>query len=73
MNTAAHSKDPLLWVSILLAVTGAIQASTGQLTALAAQHPVAFGIAITAISVTTAVLTVIRTNLALQHQLPPTT
>lgn len=58
MNT--NAKDPLLLLSILLAVAGAIQASTGHLSALAAQYPVGFGLAVTATSITTAVLTVLK-------------
>lgn len=55
-------KDPLLWISILLAVTGAIQASTGALSALAANYPLGFGVAMTVISVMTGVLTAIKTS-----------
>lgn len=69
-TTAAHARDPLLWVSILLAVTGSIQASTGLLSTLAAQHPVAFGLVMTGISVATGILTVIKTNLTLSGAPP---
>jgi hypothetical protein len=65
-----HAKDPLLVISVLLAITGTVQASTGLLSALAARHPLYFGLAMTAISVVTAVLTVLKTNLAMR-QTPP--
>lgn len=64
VNAQAHARDPLLWISILLAITGTVTASTGFLSNLAAQHPTAFGIAMTATSVVTAVLTVLKTQLA---------
>jgi hypothetical protein len=55
------TRDSLLWISVLLAVTGGLQASTGFLSDLAEKYPIAFGVAMTAISVTTGVLTVLRT------------
>lgn len=60
MNT--NAKDPLLILSVLLAVTGAIQASTGLLSTLASQHPIAFGVTMTLISVATAVLSVLKNH-----------
>lgn len=56
-----YARDPLLWVSVLLAATGAVQASTGLLSEVASRYPVAFGVAMTMVSVATAVLTAIKT------------
>lgn len=66
-----YAKDPLLIVSVLLAVTGAVQASTGLLSQLAEQHPVSFGLAMTAISVLTGALTAVKTYLT-NNPRPPT-
>lgn len=54
------SKDTLLWLSIALAITGTIQTQTGFLSALAAEHPTAFGAAMAGISAVTAVLTTLK-------------
>lgn len=56
-------KDPLFLVSVLLAITGTIQASTSMLSVLATKYPTAFGLAITGVSIVTAVLTAIKTQL----------
>jgi hypothetical protein len=66
-----YLKDPLLVVSVLLAVTGALQASQGFLTALVQRYPIAFGLAMTAVSCTTGVLTVLKTYLTTPR--PPDT
>ncbi len=58
-----YAKDPLLLVSVLLAVTGAVQANTGALSKLAEEYPTGFGLAMMAISVFTGVLTTIKTFL----------
>jgi hypothetical protein len=58
-----YLKDPLLLVSILLAAAGAIQANTSMLSELAAKHPTAFGLVMTAVSVVTGVLTAFKTFL----------
>lgn len=63
-----YAKDPLLSISIALAALGAVQASTGLLSELAHRYPITFGLVMTAISVSTAVLTVIKTY---QMQPPP--
>lgn len=59
-----YAKDPLLIVSVLLAVTGAFQASTNQLAPLLAKYPIAFGIAMTLVSAATGTLTVLKTFIA---------
>lgn len=61
-------RDPLLIISVLLAVTGGIQASTGALSMLADEYPLAFGLAMTAISVVTGVLTAIKNSIILQQK-----
>ncbi len=53
-------KDPLLWVSVALAITGGIQAGTGFLSSLAELYPIAFGVSMLVISIFTGVLTVIK-------------
>jgi hypothetical protein len=58
-----YAKDPLFVISLLLAVSGAIQTSTGLLSKLADQYPISFGIVMTAISATTAVLTAVKTHM----------
>lgn len=63
MNTSANAKDPLVWISVLLAITGGIQASTGLLSTVASEYPTVFGLVMTGISVTTAVLTVLKNQL----------
>lgn len=65
-----YLKDPLLLISALLAITGAVQASTGMLSALAEQYPVAFGVAMTAVSAATGVLTALKTYLISQPKRP---
>lgn len=61
-----HAKDPLLWLSCVLAALGALQASTSLLSALAAKYPITFGLVMTGISVSTAVLTIYRNAKAAQ-------
>jgi hypothetical protein len=57
-------KDPLLIVSILLAITGAIQASTGYFSDMMTAHPIRFGLGMTAVSIVTGVLTVVKSYIA---------
>jgi|WetSurMetagenome_2_1015567.scaffolds.fasta_scaffold857589_2 hypothetical protein len=64
-------KDPLFLVSILLAITGGVQANTGQLSALATEYPTAFGLVMSTISIVTAVLTAVKTMLLNQPKDPP--
>lgn len=56
-------KDPLFVVSLLLAITGAIQSSQGLLTELIQRYPVAFGLSMMGVSILTAVLTVIKSTI----------
>lgn len=59
-----YFKDPLLLVSVLLAITGGLQASQGLLSEAIKQHPIGFGIAMTITSCVTGALTVLKTALA---------
>lgn len=53
-------KDPLLLVSIALAITGGFQASNGFLSALAEEHPTLFGLTMMGVSIFTGILTTIK-------------
>lgn len=55
-----YTKDPLLWISILLAMAGGVQANTGYLSDLATKHPTAFGLTMTGISILTGALTALK-------------
>jgi hypothetical protein len=55
-----YLKDPLLWISILMAIFGSVQSATGLLTLFAEAYPIAFGIAMTAISAITGSLTALK-------------
>lgn len=55
-----YLKDPLLWISILMAIFGSIQSATGLLSLFAEAYPLAFGLCMTAISAVTGVLTVLK-------------
>ena len=59
-----HAKDPLLGLSVLLAILGALQASQGLLTQLIEKYPTTFGISMTVISCAVAGLTVYRNVIA---------
>lgn len=65
-----YTKDPLLIVSVVLAATGAVQASTNLLSPLLQKYPTGFGLAMTGVSMVTATLTALKTYLASR---PPTT
>lgn len=58
-----YAKDPLLLVSVLLAVTGAVQANTGLLSKAAEEYPTTFGLVMMAVSITTGALTAVKTFL----------
>lgn len=69
----AYAKDPLLLVSVLLAVAGAVQANTGLLSKIAEQYPTAFGLVMMGISVSTGALTAIKTYLVANPRPPAPT
>ncbi len=57
-------KDPLLWVSVFMAITGGIQAGTGFLSPLTEQYPIASGLVMLGVSIATGVLTVVKSFLS---------
>jgi hypothetical protein len=65
-----YAKDPLLIVSVLLAATGAVQASTNYLAPLLTKYPTAFGLAMTTISIVTGTLTALKTFIANRPSTP---
>lgn len=67
----SYAKDPLLIVSVLLAVTGAVQANTGLLSKLAEEYPTGFGLAMMLVSITTGALTAFKTFLLNKPTPPP--
>lgn len=57
-----HLTDPLTIISVLLAITGAVQGAGGLLTPLMTKYPMQFGIGMTIVSTLTGVLTYLKNS-----------